>query len=715
MRFDYMGADGAIGLNGAIVTPNFFDVLGAGAARGRTFRASDATSEAAAVVLSDGVWRRVFGGDSKIIGRTIRLTFGAADARTTRTCTVIGVLAERFVFSYPEHTDIWALLPWAALEADAHGRITPLEYFGVGRLKQGYALAQAEAQLSTIDRQIDAEQGWEHEKQPPPIESLHDFAVGSARTAIVLSLAAACFLLVIACANVAALLLGRCEERLRELTMRSALGASSGRLAQQLVTESLLLAILGGLLAVLLALSVQPALRALLPPNMPRADEVELGGWTWLLAIVVPVATTLTAAAAPARYWMRVSVHRSLSETVGTATAGVTARRRRVVLIGLQVAVVTVLLSGTGLLLHSFFRLYEVDLGFDGRRVIVVGMRVERTGGRASWRPAEARADLAAFQQRLRERARIIPGVVEAATTSDVPFSGGNFEWTVQRPDRPGWRTVADSREVGPGCLELLRIRLLAGRSFGSNDTPTSPSVVIVSKSLAEAAFPNENPIGKHLSAHANAEVVGVVADVRHQGMDKAARATIYVPFAQYQVTSVYLLARTDGRTAGVPRALRAAIADLRPEQPIRVLTTLDRLVSDSVAERRLVLVLTAAFGLIGLALAVVGLYGVVSRAVTRRIKEIGVRVVLGARPRDVAVLVLSQGLTPVALGLGGGLLASLWTGQLLRAFLFEVRADDVLTWLATASVVSAASIAACVVPTLRAVRLAPSEALRRE
>lgn len=346
---------------------------------------------------------------------------------------------------------------------------------------------------------------------------------------------------------------------------------------------------------------------------------------------------------------------------------------------------------------------------------MVVGMRVEGgTGG--AWPAEGASRYLEVFELSLTERARTIPGVLEASVTSDVPFSGGNSVWGILRPDRPGWHAAADSRAVGTDCLDLLRIRLLAGRSFRRSDTATSPPVVIVSKSMAEAAFPNnENSIGKHLSAHTNAEIVGVVSDVRHRGIDTAPTSTIYVPFAQYPVTSVYLLARTDGRTAGVPRALRAAITAVAPEQPVRVLTTLDRLVSDSIAERRLVLVVTAAFDLVGLSLALVGLYGVVSRAVTRRVREIGVRVVLGATPRDIAILVLSQGLKPVALGLGCGFIVSLWTGRLLRAFLFEVRADDVATWLVTGFVVSVASTAACVVPMFRAVRLAPSQALRSE
>jgi len=702
-RMDLAGEEGAERLRGSFASPNFFDLLGVRAALGRTFSDGDTASGAAdVVVLSDGLWRRRFGADRAVIGRTIDLTVGRRDRRIRR-FTVIGVLPPRFRFTYPKDTELWTPRSWHDIEGGPRDAIT---YTVIARLRDGVLLAQAQAEMVAVndamardlpdDRYVSSEFA--------ALEPVQDYVAGQFRSAMFLLIGVTAFLLVVACVNVANLLLARTVERSRELAVRAALGASRGRLARQLLAEGIVLASAGGILGMAFAAMLQPALRATLPSTIPRVDEIGIDAIT--LAWAFGIAALMSIAAGLAPSWRGTpNLHAALKQGGTTVTGDPRAARWRRVLIAAQVAAVVVLLLGGGLLLHSFWNLQRVDLGFDGSRVLTMEMRLIAPRYRDEQR-------LRLFQEALLERVRAVPGVTQASMTSSVPLRGVDWRKSFSADGRPG-RYIANERQVDPDYFSLMHIPLHAGRRFDTNDTASSPRVAIVSEGLAREMFHGESAIGRFVDLDPRAQIVGVVGDVRHVRVDEAAAPAIYTARAQWPSELICVVARTTPGAAGVAAAVRKAINSVDPNQPVEGVTTLDQIVSASIADRRFYAAATTAFSVVALLLAIAGLYGIVSRGVAERVRELGIRIVLGAARRDLIGLVVRQGLSPVAFGLALGAVAAYWTSRMLRGFLFNVTTVDPVIYIAVPVLVIVIAAVACYVPARRATKLDPIAALR--
>jgi len=703
-RMDFAGSEGADRLRGSYASPNFFEVLGVNAALGRTFTSGDTASGSDVVVLSDGLWRRRFGADRSVIGRTIELTVGRRDRRAQR-FTVIGVMPPRFRFTYPRDTELWTPRSWREVDAAPKGAIS---YTVIARLRQGVSLVSARANMTAVNDAMarDLPDSRYLSSRSIALEPIQEYAVGQLRPAMLLLACVTLFLLLIACVNVANLLLARTVERSRELAVRAALGASRARLVRQLLAEGVVLAAAGGILGIAFATMAQPALRAALPSTIPRVDEIGIDGTTLAWAFAIAALTSIAAGLAPSSRGTP-DLHAALKQGGTTVTGDVRASRWRRVLVAAQVAAVVCLLSGGGLLLHSFWNLQRVDLGFDGAQVLTMEMRL--IGPRYRSEP-----NLRLFQDAVLERVRAVPGVTQASMTSSVPLRGVDWTWSISTDGRPG-RYVANEREVDPEYFSVMHIPLRAGRLFDKNDTASSARVAIVSERLAREMFHGESAIGRLLNLDPPAQIVGIVGDVRHVRVDELAAPAIYTARAQRPSELICLVARTTPGAAGVAAAMRAAINSVDPTQPVEGITTLDQIVSESIADRRFYAAATAAFSIVALLLAVAGLYGVVSRGVTERVRELGIRIVLGAARRDLVGLVVRQGLSPVAIGLGLGTVAAFWTSRLLRGFLFDVTTVDPVTYVAVPALVVLVAAVACYIPARRATDLDPIAALREE
>jgi putative ABC transport system permease protein len=711
-RFDYLSPElGAVSMRGAFVTPNFFDVLGVAPALGQTF--SQNTTHGVAtdveILISRKLWAQLFGDSQSIVGERIPFAFDLGGKRATRTCTVVGVLPIDFDFSYPESTDVWAALPWEQISQEAQFRNAPVSYRAIARLRPGVSIDQARAAVAVAEAEQHIRPS-HSQARPSSLESLHEFTVGHARPAATLAGAAAICLLLIGCANVGSLSIARTQEQRRELAIRAALGATRYRLRRQILTESAVIAVIGLLFALSIWVVAHSYFAGALPKYLPRAGEASMSLAGAICAASLTLITILTSVLASARSLSTLDVQRLLSDSSLTASASSGALKRRRSLLIAQVALVSVLLFVTSLLLRDFVRLGRVDPGFDGRGVIVAVFRAERA------RSLTGHAYLADLSTRLVERVRTIPGVADAAVTANVPFLGGGGTWRVSRPESINQTFATEFNSVSADYFSVLRMKMIAGRAFSRHDSGHSLPVAIISESLARTAFDGEDPIGKRLRAHAPVEIVGVVRDVRSRGLDSAPRSVIYVPFDQYPVLTVAVMARPASSSQVLIRDVRTALRDVEREEPIQLVTTLDALRADSLAERRLILILTSGFTFVGLGLAISGLFGMVSRTVAERLPELGIRAALGATPPQLAMRVLRYGVAPALAGVALGLIGATWSVTTLQSLLHSrtpVEAVTISYWI-TVTVILSAAIAASLGPAIRVFRLPAFTALRR-
>lgn len=706
---DLLSPDGSERLRGAEVTPNFFELLGVDAASGRTFGSSD-TEAAPIAVISHALWQRRFGGDPRVVGTLISIA-GGRQSRSRPAYTIVGVLPSGFRFTYPEETEIYLLKPWTAIRS---GR--SLEYAMIARLRPGTTAAQAQAELTIVAQNIlrtyrIPAQYLEAALKREAImaEPVTDHLVAEVRPGLRILSAVAGLVLLIACVNVGLLLVSRTIDRTGELAVRAALGAGPARIVRLLLVEGFLLALTGGAAGVALAWSVQPLLRALTPAVAPRADQIAVDGGVLLFALAATGVTALVCGLTPGLLVMR----RDLLSAVRRAGVSTTADRGlaavRMAIVGLQVAVVIVLLVGAGLLLHSFWRLQTVPLGFDAGDVLTFETRLLNPKYRQPGR-------LAAFERELLARVRQLPAVESASVSTAVPMRGVDFIWSIgPKGGRPRW---GYARTVDPSYFEIMRIPLLRGRLFTEVDGPGAPRVIVVSESYGRAHFGWEDPIGRRLMLDDDkeAEIIGVVGDVRYSSVDRAAAQSFYVPRSQNPVELICLLVRPQpGMRAGVAASLRAVVRSIDPEQPIQGLTTVGDLVAASTADRRFYAISTAAFALVALLLAIAGVFGVVSRCVTERRREIAIRVALGADATSVIRLVTTYGLLPVVLGCLAGLLGAQASSTGLQSLLYEITPADPATYSAAAGLLLLVALAACLIPAVRAVRIPPMAVLKSE
>jgi putative ABC transport system permease protein len=689
-------------LRGARVSAGLFEMLGVNPVHGRTFlEEEDQPGRENVVIVSSGLWKRRFSADSNVIGQPITLS-GIS-------YTVIGVMPPSFGF--PDRaTDVWAPIAFTARDAQVHGG----HFLSViGRLKQGTTVEQARTEMSAIAGRLaeqypDTNTGWGVDVFP-----MQEYEVRDIRPALLVLLAAVALVLLIACANVANLLLARATTRQKEIAIRSALGASRGRVARQLLTESVLLALVGGVVGVLLAQWGIGSLLALAPAELPRVKEVSLDstvlGFTLLLTLLTGVIFGLV----PAMQSSRVNLNETLKEGGRGTTGG--HHRVRAGLVVTEVALALVLLIGAGLLIRSFYRLQQVNPGFNSSNALAVTVSLP---GRKYQQPEQR----AAFFTQLIEKVSTLPGVAAVGASQTLPIQGDyllGFIIQGRPPFPPGQEPSTNYYSVTPDYFRAMGIPLLRGREFTEQDRTGATRVVIINEEMAKRHFPDEDPIGKRIHVTQGPEtfreIVGIVGDVKQYGLARPTTLQTYEPFLQTPYSSMTLVVRADGNLAPLGGAIRSQVLAIDKEQPISRTKPLEEVVSESVAKQRFSMLLLGIFAAVALVLSAVGLYGVMSYSVTQRTHEIGIRTALGAKQSDVLKLVVGQGMVLALTGVGIGLLAAFGLTRLMSVLLFGVSATDPLTFVALPAVLTLVALAACFVPARRATKVDPMTALRYE
>ena len=690
-----------------LVTPEMFALFRVSPILGRTFTDEETLPGRFRVaVLGHALWRSRFGSDPNVLGRTIDLS-GAP-------YTIIGVMPEGF--SFPDRAELWRPLPIDPNNLDWGPHYLRV----VGRLKPGVTLKQAQAEMSPIAARLSAQHADKNAGHGVKLELLRDVVVGDIGPALFILLGAVGFVLLIACANVANLLLGRVGARQKEIAVRTALGAGRLRVVRQLLTESLMLSVGGGAAGLLIAVWGVNWLVSLGPDTIPRVHEIAVDPRVICFTLLISVATSLLFGLAPALQASRPDLTGALKEG-GRSGAGLHRNRLRSVLVISEVALSLVLLIGAGLMIRSFAKLNEVDPGFNPNRVFTMGVALLRNKY-----PEEER--VASFYSQLLERAAATPGVESAGAISDLPLLGSNTSDSFTIEGRP---PVAKQEEpsteyhvVTPRYFESMGIPLLAGRDFAETDTKQAPNVVVINESFARRHFAGDNPLGHRIRLQGQERdpllIVGVVGDVRQLGIDKQPVPEAFVPFLQDPLSKTYqrsmtIVARTKSDPAAVAGSLRAALTSLDKSLPVYDLKPMTEYLRDSLARRRFNLILLTAFGGVALALAAVGIYGVISYGVTQRTHEIGIRMALGAKKGDVLRLVVRQGMMMALVGVAIGLLASLALTRLMESLLFGVSVTDPLTFTMIALLLTSVALLACFVPARRAAKVDPLVALRYE
>jgi putative ABC transport system permease protein len=708
------GAEEPERVRAARVSDGFFATLGVAPALGRVFTADeDAPGGPPVVMISDGVWRRRFGGDRGIVGRTIRVN------GTER--TVVGVMPARF--GYPTATTA----VWVPLRLNADSLWTRNNHYLslVGRLAPGATPVRASAELNTMGRRWLTEYPDIYFPGKPlatSIVPMRDALVGATRPYLLALAGAVGFVLLIACVNVANLLLARGESRRKELAIRTALGASGRRLARQALTESALLGVAGGVLGLLIAWLGGRALLAIAPPSIPRLDEVRIDVAVLAFALAVSLATGLLFGLAPALRAARGDSAETLKQGGKTSGPAGGTRRMRHALVVAEVALAVVMLSGAGLMLRSLAKLQAMDLGFDPSQLLTIQLSL----------PTQEYSEERAVEHFRELTARVggLPGVRSVAASGWLPMDGGGggeSSWSIQVDGRVV-AAIADAptatpAQVTPDYFPALRIPIVRGRGFTEADRGDAPLVVVVNQTMARQLWPGQDPIGHTIRMFGDddpwATVVGVAGDVRSSGFLAPVPPTMHFPYAQagrsasYTPRSMTLVVRTTGDPLAVAAAVRAAARALDRNVPISSVQSMEQLVAGSIAGRRFSTTLLGAFAALALALAGIGIYGVIAYGVSQRTYELGVRMALGAQRATVLRLVISEGLRMTVLGLAIGLAGALVVGRLVRSLLVDVPAADALTLAVVSAALAGVALVASALPARRASLVSPTEALR--
>ena len=712
-NFTLTGEGEAERLTGLRVSASYFPLLGISPLQGRGFLPGDTAPGAPDVVLlSEGLWRSRFGADPKILGRAVSLD--------QRPYVVVGVMPAGIAFpTSVEQLYLPLVIGAEQLRQTGNHRLSV-----VGRLKPGVGLAQAASDMQAIAQRLEtvrphSNQGWSVDLAP-----LGERLVANARPSVLLLFGAVGFVALVACANVANLLLARAARRQREIAVRAAVGAGRLRLVRQLLSESLLIALLGGALGLMVAFWGVQALVLLLPAGIPRLGEVGIDATVLAFTLVLSLLTGLVFGLAPALSASGLAPRESLKEGARSAGGGRASERLRSGLMVAEVAIALLLLVGAGLLVRSFLRVRDVSPGFDARDLVALELSLP-----ASAYPEPAQ--VSAFYRDALERIAALPGVTAAAATSNLPIASGGFSISVKRegvpaPARPSEVPTAFYRAVSPNYFAAFGIPLLRGRPFDGRDTAGALRVAIVNATMARQLWPGQDPIGKRFtldeSEASPIEVVGVSSDVRAFGLDSEPAPELHVPYAQGSTSfwtwtgrSLTLALRGSGNAAALAPALRAMIAALDKDLPVYNVRTMDEVLAASVASRSASMLLIGIFAAAALILAAVGLYGVVSYAVGQRTHEFGVRMALGAGQRDVVRLVLGRGVKLAVLGLLLGSVGALALSRLLARLVYGISPRDPLTYVGVGLLLLAVSLVASYLPARRAARVEPVTALRYE
>jgi putative ABC transport system permease protein len=693
-------------LSGMTVTADFFTVLGVQPAVGRGFLPEeewDGRDEA--LVISDGLWRRRFGGDPAIAGRTVSL-----DGRAR---TIVGVLPQDFRFNNAS-LDVWVPMGWTPKSVASTRRPHYLRV--IARLKPGVSLPQAQDEMHRIATALERRYPDTNTHMGVGVGPLQEWIVGPSRTALQLFLAAVAFVLLVACANVANLMLARGAVRARELAIRSALGASSTRLVRQMLTESVLLAAVGGTVGLALAYAAVQGVIAYGPDSLPRLHEIRIDRAALAFTMLVTIVTGIVFGVVPARQSRVREVTASLrgSARQGSAAEG---SRTRHALVAAELALSLALLVSATLLVRSFVKLNRVDLGFNPSHAVSVPVVLPRL---AYAKPDDQRA----FLDRLLERVRAVPGVTVAGAVQRSVLEGSlwSSDFTVEHRGPDDFGIQVKHNELSPGYIEAMGGRIIRGRDFSDRDRPGAPLTVLVNETLVRKHFkPTDDPIGQRLNFDRPGgtgpwrTIIGVVRDFREELVDQDPNPTIYEAIALNTDLMFTIVMRTAMDATALAPTIRAIIHDLDPNLPVTAVQPLTARVDEALAPQRFVTMLMALFAMTGVALATVGLYGVLSYLATQRTHEIGVRIALGASGSDVVRLVTRQALRLTAIGMSVGVVLALLTGRLMSGLLFGVNAADPLTYALVLVLLAVVAMCAVLAPVRRALRVSPLVALRAE
>lgn len=703
-RFNYTGGESPEQIEGAWVTADFFSTIGIQPALGRGFLpGEDMPGAPQTVVVSDKFWRQYLGSNPNVIDQQITLN--------ARAFTIIGVMPQGFLF--PERdTELWAA------ERLAPTRRGPFYMWGVGRLSPGATLDGAQREVDLIARRIQDQINSPTRDWTWTSVSLAERIVGKIRPALLVLLAAVFFVLLIACANIANLLLARATAREKEMSVRIALGASRARLLRQLLTESLLLAAIGATAGLPLAIWGVRLLVALSPADFPRLQEISIDGRVLGVTVLAAMVCGLIFGLAPALQSSRLNLNESLKEG-GRSADGSGRRRMRSALVVTEIAFSLMLLVGAGLMIKSFMKLQSVSPGFKPDHILTMHLTLPRAR-------YDTKEKVNNYNQQLIERVTAVRGVEAAGLSISLPPDNLEVSDSFSIEGKP-WPPGASEPIVpivliSPQYFTALGVPLLQGRGFNAIDKEGSPLVVIINQTLADRYFPDETPIGKRLKVGGAErprnpwmEIVGVVGDLKYSGLDAKPEPTYYTPLAQDAWRAAYLVVRAPMNPTNLAPAIREQIWALDKDMPIANVATMDRLLAESVAVPRFRTLLLGIFAALALVLASVGIYGVISYSVTQRTHEIGIRMALGAQGRNVMTMVIRQGIVLALTGVAIGLAGSVALTRLMETLLFEVSTTDSATFAGVAALLIAVALLACWVPARRASRVDPMAALRCE
>jgi putative ABC transport system permease protein len=655
-------------------------------------------------ILSHGLWQRRFASDQSVLGATMTLN--------DETYTIVGVMPRDF--QYPPNSisksELWVPL----IPGDDRGQDN-LEL--VGRLNPGVTAAQAEAELGNIIAGLKQLYPKTNSDQAVKVMALREYIVGDVRSALVILLAAVGLVLLIACANVASLLLARASSRQKEISIRLAMGASRMRLVRQLLTESVLLAGLGGALGLLLTVWGIDVLRSLVPAGtIPRVDEIQVDsrvlGFTLLLAVV----TALIFGLIPSLQTSKPDFNECLKEGGRSGTAGGRSQKIRSLLVASEIALSVVLMIAAGLLAKSFLRLSNVDPGFKSENRLT--MRIDLPPSK--YREPERRL---AFYNQLMEQLGGLPGVQSIGVVNSMPFAEGNSRESFNIEGRPNPRPEdlrsAEFRVNNADYFKTLGIPVVEGRPFNESETRDSMKVAIINETMANALWPGQSPIGKRLlitfENKVPREIVGLVRDVKHTGLTVDAKPQMYIPYVQRPGLGMYVALHTNSTSATAVASMRNAVYAVDSDQPIYNIKTMDQWLARSVATNRFNMLLLIIFGSVALCLSVIGIYGVISYSVNQRTREIGIRMALGAQRKHVIRMVILQGMKPVVIGVALGVGVALYVTRVLSELLYTVTPSDLLTFVLIPWIFTSVALAATLIPAWRATKVDPTTALRHE
>lgn len=710
--FTLTGGDKAEQVDASAVSAGFFSTLGVQPLLGRVFSAEeDQSGHANVVVLSHRFWQEHLGSNRGVVGHEITLDGSKY--------LVAGVMPPSFRF--PDFAQVWTPMAWTDQEKavrDNHN------YMVFARLKPGMDLQQAQAEMNTISGRLQQQYPADDKGWGAVVRPLQADLVSDVRPALLVLLGAVGFILLIACVNVANLSLAKMFSRHKEIAIRTAMGASTARVMRQVLVESVFLACLGAVLGLTYADGGVRLIMAFLADKLPASLQVGIDVKVLVFTAAIAVLTGVLAGALPALHLSRANVSQSLKEGLGRTDQASGGKRTRSTLVVIEVALSLLLLVGAGLMVRSFEALRRVNPGFESQGVLTMNAAIARAKFSAA--PQEI-----SFFDRVLERVRTLPGVVSAGVIDDIPLSGGGSHQPISVEGKPivpmSEQPEVDVRVISPGYMNAMRIPLLRGRDLNDSDVAGRPETVLVSASLAKQFWPGENPVGKHITLTFDPgvarEIVGVVGDVKNDGLDQTRSASaLYVPFDQYTGGSgrfgsfpMTVVVRSSTDPTALVSAVSNAVREVDATVPVRDVLTLDDVVANSLSQQRLTLYLLGAFALLALVLAAIGIYSVLSYSVKRRVQEIGIRLSLGASVADVLRMIIFEGMRPTVLGLVLGVAGALALARVMSSLIYGVSPTDVLTFLSVSAVLALVALLATIIPARRAAKVDPMVALRYE